>query len=390
MTAPSTLIAFADLISKKFLSDWKTTIINISTLVGFKVTNWAEGGFTRTLMALFATMYTTGSDIVRQLAASAFLDTAEGDWLKFLAKEVFGVDAIEATFAAADKALTLTNTGGGLFTFAPGDIIAKNGANKTYRNTSGGTLPPGPGTTLTVDLIAEEAGSGSSAAVGTITELVTAFLGVTCTNTIALVGLDEEEPEDLRRRCRDSVAAGSVGGPEKAYEYWARSATRPDGSPIGVTRVSPQPPTGSGSITIYIAGASGAISPTDVAYVQQTFDEKVTPYGLNAIAVSATNRSVTVPCTIWIPAVLGLSTADAQQAVFDALQAYVQRLPIGGVVIPPAAGTIYWRALLGIVEGSIPGMLKAQLSSEVDVVLAVNEVPVWAGLLSQTTVMQVA
>lgn len=384
------MIAFSDLISKKTLADWKQSITNTSSLVGFKVTNWLEGGFSRTMLALFATLYTAGTDIVQLIAASAFLDTAEGAWLKLLAKQVFNVDAIEATYASAVDGLTLTNGSLGLFIFDAGDIVAKNhDTNKTYRNTSGGTLTPGVGHTLKVDLIAEEAGSGSTTSIGTIRELVTTFLGVTCTNEVALFGLDEESPELLRQRCRDSVAAANIGGIKKAYEFYARSAKRSDGSPIGVTRVRAMPPPGDGTLTIYVAGASGAIAGGDVAIVQALFDERVTPYGFSATVLSAANFSVTVPCTIWLPSSLGLTEAEARQAVFDALEAYVQKLPIGGTIISPATGKIYWRALLGVIEKSIDGMLKAQLTSETDTSVSAGQVPIWTGLLANTTVIQV-
>ncbi|HVE35603.1 MAG TPA: hypothetical protein VNC18_18700, partial [Gemmatimonadaceae bacterium] len=122
---------------------------------------------------------------------------------------------------------------------------------------------------------------------------------------------------------------------------------------------------------------------------QAIFDEEVTPYGFDATAITATAVPLTVPCTIWIPSSLGMSEADAREAVFDALQAYVESLPIGGVVITPATGKVYWRALLGVVENSIPGMLKAVLSSEVDIAIADGEVPTWAGDLTDTTVNQV-
>lgn len=384
------LIAFSDLISRKTLDDWKKSIVDVATLVGFKVSNWTEGGFTRTLIALFATLYTTASDIVRLLAASSFLDTAEGEWLKILAKQVFNVDAIEATYASAANGLKLTNTGGGLFIFDAGDIVARNPTTqKTYRNTTGGTLSPGPGNFIHVDIVAEESGSGSTTGVGTITELVTAFLGVTCTNEVALTGLDEESPEQLRQRCRDSVATQSIGGIKNAYEFYAQSATRPDGTAIGITRVFVVPPAGDGTVTVYIATASGAVPSGDVAIVQQIFDENVTPYGLNATAVSAVNLSYTAPCTIWIPSALGLSAVQAQTIVDNALRAYVTTIPIGGVVIPPNPGQIFWRAVLGVIENSIKGMIKAQMTTEVDVAVATGRVPVWAGVPANVTVVQV-
>jgi len=382
------MIAFSDLLSTKTIDDWKRSILNVATAVGLPTENWQEGGYTRTLLALFARLYATGGQVVRIIAASGFLDTASGDWLKLLAKNLFAVDPIEATFASAPLGLRLTNGGGGLFIFEAGDVVVAHAStSKTYRNTSGGTLNPGG--TLDLDLEAEEAGSGSNALVDTITTMVTTFGGVTCTNTLPLVGLDAEKDEDLRQRCRDSLAALSIGGIKRAYEFFAKSATREDGSPIGVNRVRVLTAPGDGTVTIYIAGAGGELTSPDVADVQAAFDEKVTPYGFNATAISATNLSITVPATIWIPASLGLSEAQARQAVLDALEAYVETLPIGGVVISPATGKIYWRALLGVVENAIPGMLKATLDNEVDIDVADGEVPIWAGVLTDTTVNQV-
>ncbi len=384
------MIFFSDLLSSKTLADWKRLIVNTSTLVGLKTENWAEGGYTRTLVALFAQLYQAAGDVVRLIAASGFLDTAEGDWLTFLAKNVFDVERIKATFAKAPNALTFTNGGGGLYLFDVGDIIvAHNVTGKTYRNTTGGTLSPGIGQTLTLDLEAEEAGADSSAGVNTITVLVTTFLGVTCTNPVALAGLNAESDPDIRQRCRDSLAAKALGGIKRAYDFIARSAVREDGSAIGVTRVKVMPPPGDGTVDVFIASASGEVAAPDVAIVQTDFDEKVTAYGFDATAITATNVSITAPGTIWIPSSLGLNTAAARLLVFNALAAYVGTLPIGGVVISPATGKVYWRALLGIVEGSISGMLKAVLSSEADVSIAVGEVPVWGGVLADITVEQV-
>ncbi len=284
----------------------------------------------------------------------------------------------------------MTNTGGGLFVWDPGDIIvAHSSTKKTYKTSSGGTLNPGVGQTLVLSLVAEEPGSGSNAAVGAITELVTTFLGVECTNTVGLVGLDEEKDPALRERARDSVALLALGGIKRAYEFIARSATNLVGVSLGVTRVRVMPAPGDGTLTVYVATASGAMSGPDVAIVQAAFDATVSPYGLNATAVSATNLSVTAPCTVYLPASLGISEAEAQAKVLAAMQAYVNALPIGGVVISPATGKIYWRALLAVAAGANSGTLKAQLTSEADIAVAVSEAPVWAGVLADTTVIQV-
>ncbi len=382
------MVSLSDLLSTKTLADWKRSIVNVATLVGLKTTNWGEGGFTRTLLALFAQLYTTAGDVIRIIAAGGFLDTAEGDWLTLLAKSVFNVERIEATYAKATAGLTLTNGGGGLYIFDPRDIVvARLDGTKTYRNTTGGVLSPGG--TLTLDIEAEEAGTGSNAAIDTITVLVTTFLGVTCTNSVALAGLDEESDPSLRLRCRDSYAVSASGGIKRAYEFIARSVVRPDGTAIGVTRVQVVPPPGDGTLDIYIATPSGEVAIDDVALVQADFDTKVTPYGFDATAITATNVSIAVPCEIWLPSSLAVTEAEARAAVLAALESYVETLPIGGVVIAPAGGKVYWRALLGIVESAIPGTLKAELDAETDTTIAAGEVPVWAGVLSDTTVHQV-
>lgn len=384
-------IAFADLLTPTPLATIKNTIVTTAKVLGLPTDSWAENGITRTTIALFAKLYSTATDLIAVVAGSGFLDTASGDWLTLLAKSVYGVDRIEASYASGVQALTLTNGGGGLYTFAVGDVVAVNTATgATYRNTSGGTLSPGAGQTLKLDIQAEVGGSTGNAGVGEIDDLVTKFLGVTCANTIALAAADAESDENLRTRCRDSVALKSPGGTRKAYEYVARSAVDASGNSLGVTRVQVMPAPGDGTVVIYVAKDTGAIGSTALAIVQADFDDKVTPYGFAATATDATNHTITAPCSIWIPTSLGMSDADAKKAVDDALKAYVNTIPIGGTVLPPATGKVYWRALLGVIERAIPGMLHATLASESDVAISDGQAPVWAGSTADITVTQVS
>jgi hypothetical protein len=378
-------LSLSQLLQAVPLESWKQRIEDIAKGVGLKTENWAAGGFTRILIALFAPLHTTNGDAVRIIAASHFLDLAEGAWLTALAKQVYNVDRIEATYAAAPQAITLTNTGNKYFEFDPLDIVFKKPSNdRSYRNSSGGVLPPGG--TLVVDVIADQPGSDSNAAVGTITELTTTLLGVTCTNTVALIGVDEQKDPELRQLCRDSVAARSIGGVKRAYFYYAKTTRRTNGTPVGVTRVRIPPAVGDGTGAVYVASASGALTSPDVDFVQASFDENVTHYGFDATAISAANKSITAPCTIWIPSSLGLTEEQAQLKVYDALSAYITGVDIGGVVIAPTAGRIYWRKLIEIITAAVPGALKAQLTSETDIAIAGNEVPVWAGELDDTIV----
>lgn len=384
------MLSFSQLLTPVPLEDWKRKIIEVANAVGLQTENWSEGGYTRTLVALFAQLYTAAGDVVRIIAAGGFLDTAEGEWLTWLARNLFNVFRIEATYAAAPNGITLTNNGGGLYVFDAGDlVVAHYDTGKTYRNTTGGTLNPGEGQFLKLDLIAEEAGSSSGALPGLITIMVSTFLGVTCSNDVALTGLDAESDEALRERCRESLAALSIGGPSRAYEFYAKSATYPDGTPVGITRVMVMPALGDGQVIVYIAGPSGAVSPEAVAAVQETFDKNVTPYGLDAVAISATNLSISAGSEIWLPASLGVTTEAAKNAVLQALQDYVESVPIGGVVIPPSAGMVYASMLLAEAANAIPGTLRMQIATA-DIIVGAGEVPIWTGSTAAITVHQVS
>ncbi len=50
--------SFADLLTTKTLADWKKTIVDTATAVGLRTENWIDGGYTRTLVALFGQLHT--------------------------------------------------------------------------------------------------------------------------------------------------------------------------------------------------------------------------------------------------------------------------------------------------------------------------------------------
>ena len=55
--------------------------------------------------------------------------------------------------------------------------------------------------------------------------------------------------------------------------------------------------------------------------------------------------------------------------------------PHRGHVIPPAAGRILWRALVGQVEAASPYIIEARLSDEADIPMIVPEVAVLASVV---------
>src|SRR5262249_39771218 len=157
-------------------------------------------------------------------------------------------------------------------------------------NTTGGNLPAKVGVvngTLTITVIADEAGSGSSAGAGEIDTLVTTSLGVTCSNATAAVGTDEQDESVTRQQCPDKLGSLSPNGPVDAYRYVARNSALTGSTAI--TRVRAYPDSDTGDVLVYLAGPSGAISSADRALAETAIADWATPLCITPTVSSATN-----------------------------------------------------------------------------------------------------
>jgi phage-related baseplate assembly protein len=116
---------------------------------------------------------------------------------------------------------------------------------------------------------------------------------VTVTNAAAFVGTDEETDVDLKVRCVAKLGSLSPNGARDAYNFIARSATRADGSPIGITRVRTIPD-GIGGVDVYLATPSGGVTGTsgdpltDLGAVAAAIWETTEPLAVEATVASAT------------------------------------------------------------------------------------------------------
>src|ERR1700676_3358745 len=256
------MLALDDLLLAPTADQAEQTMLGLAASLGLPVTAWQKGGVARSIIKIMATVYAAFAAVIVLAIGGGFLDYAVSGWLTLLARNVYNVTRIDATFATAAQGIQLSNSGGGKYDVAPGDLSFSatiNGTKYLYRNTSAGTLQPGPGTTLLLDVEAVEIGAASNAAPGAITTLETTLLGVAVTNIVPVLGQDAESDEALRQRCRDSLGALSPNGPKAAYAYVAKSAVRNDVS-IGVTRVKIPTPPGDGSLSVYVASASGPVA----------------------------------------------------------------------------------------------------------------------------------
>lgn len=341
MTVPD----LADQVTAQVAADILAVELDLADTVGLDTETWKSGDPTRTTFDVMSRQWEAWEANAVAFIAGGFLDLATGEPLEMLAYYYFGVEKVVATYA--ECTLRLTNAGSEPFTFDPDDLVAYQAGpdpQPTYRNSTGGTL--NPSSTLDVTIISETAGSGGSATVGTILALVTALPQVSVSNTTAAVGVDAESDAALRARCRAKLGALSPSGPADAYHYVATTTALNGGAQVTRTRVIADSDVG--EVTVYVAGASGAVSGGDVVLVQAGLDEWATPLTVEATAVNASNVVIAVTYTLYVYDSISLTEAEIETLVDDALLAAFITRPIGGDG-DPGTGKIY----RGWIEGQI-------------------------------------
>lgn len=323
----------------------------LAATLGVPTTSWQPGDPTRSLYMLEALILEQLEQVVVGFIQSGFLDYAQGEWLTVVAQQVFGVTVPPATFAETD--VTLTNSGGGVYLIDPGDLTFKCSATgATYHNTTGGTLS-GPGT-LDVTVVADVAGSASSAGATEIDTLVTTLLGVTCSNAAAAIGQDVQSAAATIAQCRNKLGSLSPNGPAAAYSYVALNPTLTGINTI--TRVRVYPDSSQGIVQIYVAGASGAVSGGDVTAVYNAINEWATPLCITTEVSSAAPITINITASIWVYANVNQTNTQIEAAVQSALQSFFAARPIGGDIIPPAAtGFVYNNMIASVIAGVFPG-----------------------------------
>ncbi len=358
-------VSIDDLTTQVTRDEAKASIYDALGTVGVNTTSWRPGAVVRTIIAVVAIMFSACTRQIAKLARAGFLDFATEDWLTLVARHVYGVERLTATFGSGT--LQLTNTGGGVFVLDPGDLIVRNpDTDKTYTNTELVNL--GAGGTVTLTVVAQEAGSASTSAIGTIVDFVTPLIGVTCSNLTAIVGADDEEDAELRTRCREVLGARSANGPADAYANIARSAKRPDGSAIGVTRAR-LVKDGRGNVYVYLATAAGTVLgdaedvTTDLGIINDEIQRKVAPLGVTAHTIGATPLPLDVSYRVWLFDTSGLKPDQLAALIETALGKYFAAVPIGGYVIDGQPGRIYVDDLKSAIHAVRPEIFRVEFDA---------------------------
>jgi uncharacterized phage protein gp47/JayE len=213
--------------------------------------------------------------------------------------------------------------------------------------------PPSVGTAerVTVAGEAEESGTAYNAIIGSITELSDVPDGVTdVTNPTAFSGGgDDEEMEDFRVRLLDFLRNPKTGSPSD-MEAWAEeiegvdTATAFNNDNNGVAT--------NGHITIRIAGPDGSIpgSPVIDAVLAHLQSKAISGVTVHVHTFTPVSTAVTVTITLESGYVL----ADVTPAVQDAIEDYINNVPVGG--------TVYMAGLIDAVFG-LPGVKTVVLNT---------------------------
>lgn len=329
------MISFSQLIAPITEGSVYETVRKAALMVNLDIEGLKPNNVIRTaLKSIIPTVvYRACGDIIPQIAAGGFLDFApEGPWLQACGEQQFGVEIIHETFATTQ--VLMTNVGDLPGSFAAGSVIVKNSVSgATYRCAafSIGAVGEVNSVDVPVDVIATVIGTAGDAEVGQIDAVVTTFDGLSVTNPAPARGTDLERREDYIARCRAAPAAASPFGPKAAYEFWARSATRPDGSAIGATRVNVLSDDPYSGIMVYIADRDGPISVGDANTIETIFLTKIinhgTPYG-DTLPATAVPINVTYAADALLSA--GLTADEIKALVTDTLTEMFATWPIGG------------------------------------------------------------
>jgi Baseplate J-like protein. len=314
-------------------------LVDLCAGVGLDTETWAEGDPTLSELDAVSRMVEADEQVIVDAIKSGFVSLAEKEGLTLAARYLRNCLREEAVPATCT--LRLTNAGAQPYEFEPGDITARNSTTKvTYRSTNTTNVALDGGGTLDVEIVCEVDGIAGNSGVGDIDELVNALPQVTVTNTTAAVGVEAESDDALRIRADAKLGSLSPNGPGLAYEYVAR--TRSLNGNVAVTRTRRISDSDTGVVTMYIAGADGALTSPEVATVDAALEQWAVPACIDLDLQNSTNQVIAITYELWVYDSIALTSAAIQSAVEAYLLERFATLAIGGDTdAPPTPGKVY-------------------------------------------------
>jgi len=313
------------LFTSRTAAQWLTWGLDLAASLGLTTTSWEVDSPTRVAFKYLANALAQRDEVGSELIRAGWIRSARGTWKTLVAQDVFGVTRVAATYST--PSVTLSNAKGGVYSRAAGEVIVKaSSTGATFRSTEALTLASGPGTSATIALVADVAGSAGSVGVNDIDEIVTTMLGVTATASTAAAGIDEQSDDALETECLATLGSLSVNGPPDAYNAVCLNAEH-TGTTL-ITRATTSANSRDGTVTVWIAGASGAVSAPTVALAQTAVELWATPATITPTVVSATDDPQTVVIMVSATGVPATAEDDIEALVI----AHFAEVAIGGLV----------------------------------------------------------
>lgn len=362
-----------DLVKPLTAEEIREAIYTLIAANGIVTTNWQPWSPTKVLIHVVSVVLAAFSVLVSSIAAGGFLGLASRPWAVLIARYRYGITDIR-TKSLATTNIQLTNNGVGVYSAASGEWTFKNPATGAlYVNTE--PFAFGIGESVTFSASSVEAGSIATSEVGAINVIDSpAVSGVVCTNTTSAVGLEDASVGEIVALCLARRDARSINGPRGAYLWAAQTATRGDGSPIGVTRVRTYAP-GDGTVPCYVATATGAVQGfadqpgTDLGRVALNIQEFAETQSVESRTYSGEPIPLAVVYELWMwaddAAVRtfpgGTIEEKVKRKVLQDLGSFCAAAPIGGFNADDS-NRVYDDAIATAIAKAVPGVYRVKLT----------------------------
>lgn len=371
--------------------------------LGLQPQRWATGGIASSTLTVVANLFGSLSSKLANAIAQEWNPTATGGGLQLLSKYFYGFNPPQPTFAEGE--LVLTNTGGGIYHFDPGQasfgssVANADGIFPVYANLEAFDLNPGSPsspTSITIDVECQNVeGTPGNASPGFVSQILSSMRGVACTNPASIAGADALSDDALRALNIDSIAARSVFGPRGAYAYAIATAVNAvTGLPVNVNRQKISVSSHTGDVTITVASPSGPVSTTDLEGISNRIEAIARPDGVTVLPglpgfPSAPGSATAVPygpaIAVYCLAPIGTTAAQLQTVIETALTSWFSgpNNPIGGLTASDDDNVNFTGIFRSGVDGiiaqavaSVPGclMLSTRYTGAGDLALSSGQV----------------
>jgi len=340
--------------------EWYTVAITVAPQYGLVTTNWTDFSPEKNILRLTARMLEALHVACVEMWRGMWLAYARGDSLSQCAEQLYFTPRLAATFATCLVDFTNVSDPPTAYTVAAGDYITltkSSDGEAQYRVDGPLSIPPAGLTGQLATAIV--AGTVCNAVPGEVDSVVgNSFPGLLVENTTVAEARDVESDTSLVERAQLATNALAIGGPDGAYEYFARGGDvngEIDSTiaAIGVDKVRVSSSLTSNHVTVYLATPTGGVSGPNVALIEAKLQRRVLPSGVRLTVLSATELPIDIVYEAFLPDTSTVGEDELKAAILARLTEYFPSTPIGGpaekVATPGKTGAITADKVRGLI-----------------------------------------